>query len=83
MNPLEHMAAWQSAFATPASNTFVLSLLFLFALLLARALVKKITRGFQSLRVMIQPALHALSPHIPRYVLQEAFSNGIIHSKVF
>lgn len=84
MNPLEHIAAWQSMFtAIPVEKVFILSLLLLFALLLARSLIKKITWDVEILRNFAPPLWQTRNPFIPRYALQEAFSNGIIHSKVF
>ncbi len=83
MNLLEHVAAWQSMFTTiiPAEKTFALMLLFLFALLSARALVAKIKWTFGPPQNHILQRTRSL--FVPHYALQEAFSNGIIHPKVF
>lgn len=84
MNPLEHIAAWQSAFtAIPLGKTLVLSLLLLLALLLIRTFLGKLSWDLKILSYFVQLLSRGRNPFVPRYVLQEAFSNGIIHSKVF
>lgn len=83
MNPLEHIAAWQSMFTiVPAEKTFAFLLLFLFALLAVRALRTKIRWTFDLLQSYTSPQ-RTSNVFVPRYALQEAFSDGIINPKVF
>jgi len=84
MSPLGHVATWQSMFvAIPTGKLFVLSAPLLLGLLfLARLLVKKVTWNVETLH-SFAPLLRTRVLFIPRYALQEAFSNGIIHSRAF
>ncbi|PJE64539.1 MAG: hypothetical protein COU90_01725 [Candidatus Ryanbacteria bacterium CG10_big_fil_rev_8_21_14_0_10_43_42] len=84
MNPFEHIATWQSMFtAIPSQSDFVL---LLFALL---ALSAFFIRSYQSMAppqalVLLQPVFAYYKRRMPiMHSLQEAFSNGILHPKIF
>lgn len=83
MNPLEHLAAWQSAFTTilPDQSLASLLLLLLLSFLLLRIGRQKFARNkdspIQLFRIRFRERLFFPSP------LQEAFSNGILNPKVF
>ncbi|MBI4088355.1 hypothetical protein HY418_03175 [Candidatus Kaiserbacteria bacterium] len=83
MNPLEHLAAWQSAFTTTIpgkslASLLLLSLLPFLALQIGRHnFAKDKDSPVQIFRVRYRERLFFPSP------LQEAFSNGILNSKVF
>lgn len=81
MNPLEHIAAWQSRFATlTVKESLTMMLLALLAL--------AIPALWQRLRVPIVQRTNALrfresaAPITSNY-LADALSNGILHPKVF
>ena len=81
MNPLEHVAAWQSMFtALPVSTGLIAVLLFaLLALVFIRIAWSVHT---------VEPALlynHRFRnrPPISRHSLQEAFAKGILNTKAF
>ncbi len=81
MNPLEHIAAWQSMFtSTLAQNGSMFILLFLAALALVwtRSLWPPPEKALGStFRI-----LHR-EEHLPPSLLQELFSSGILNPKVF
>lgn len=83
MNPLEHIAAWQSMFtSTPSQNGSMLVLLFLAALALALVWTRSLwpppekTSGL-GFRFVCR------EEHLPPPLLQELFSNGILNPKLF
>ena len=83
MNPLEHIAAWQNLFIfTPNQNNILTLLLLLLA------------ATFWFLRMFVRYAISSLNIFPPgrhyarasasfRTPLQELFSNGILHPKIF
>jgi hypothetical protein len=83
MNPLEHIAAWQSAFTTTVQNERDIALLLLGLVLLftvgfwRELFAKRGLRTLQRLRFNLRQQFEILDP------LQEAFSNGILNPKVF
>ncbi len=81
MNPLEHVAAWQSMFTALPVGTGLMTVL-LFALL---ALV--FIRIAWSVHTVDSAILYnhrfRYRPHIARHALQEAFSKGILNPKTF
>ena len=84
MNPLEHIAAWQSMFATTfqQNGSDLLTLL-----LVALALALVWTRSFwPRSKQYLQPAF-SIPQHrkerLPLPLLQELFSNGILNPKLF
>lgn len=84
MNPLEHIAAWQSMFATTLQqNGTDLLALFLAALALAlvwtRQLWGRPKRNLQPTFSVTQRSKETL----PLPLLQELFSNGILNPKIF
>jgi hypothetical protein len=83
MNPLEHIAAWQSMFTTTfQQNSSTLILLLLAAL--ALALVWTRTRWPSPAR-SLQPIFSIIrrENYLPPPLLQELFSSGILNPKVF
>src|SRR3989338_9044020 len=83
MNPLEHIATWQSAFTTTAPGKGVVSLL---VLLFASLLVLQTWKHILSRRR--DPPIQAFRVRYKVYFpltssLQEAFSNGILNPKIF
>lgn len=85
MNLLEHIDAWQNLFAAiPSTNDILLllvSLLALGALYVAR-------KNFSPPKVLISRTQQAFLLYCRRrtpmiHMLQEAFSNGILHPKLF
>ena len=84
MNPLEHIATWQSMFtAVPSQNDALLLLASLFALALVAFLLTH--RSIAPPKAPpLQLAFAYYKQHIPiPNPLQEAFSNGILHPKIF
>lgn len=81
MSPLGHIDAWQNMFtALPfksALTLFTLLLLAIFAALLFRDLLDNQRPRLVYARRFRNPT------HIVRNELQEAFSNGILHPKIF
>lgn len=83
MNVLEHIAAWQSAFAATFENARNIGLLVLaFALLLTfgwrrKLVVDRNPPPLRRERHELQKQIGIFNP------LREAFSSGIIHPKVF
>jgi hypothetical protein len=81
MNPLEHLAAWQSAFTTILPGQSVVFLLLLLSFLLLRFGRQSFARNKDSpihlFYIRYRERLFFLNP------LQEAFSNGILNPKVF
>lgn len=81
MNPLEHIAAWQSAFATTFSGESFIFLLLLVSFLALRILKQIFSTDKDSLiqpfRVRYRARFFCPDP------LQEAFSNGILNPKIF
>ncbi len=83
MNPLEHIAAWQSMFtSTFQQNGSTLILLMLAAL--ALALVWTRSRWPTAQRAL-RPLFHIArrETYLPPPLLQELFSNGILNPKIF
>jgi hypothetical protein len=80
MNPLEHMAAWQSIFTATADESALTLILFLiFAMIIFVYEIKK--RLYPQSRA---PLRHRQLAFVySRSPLQEAFSNGILNPKVF
>ncbi len=84
MNPLQHIAAWQSMFTTASpQKTPILALLFLLMFAGARALIGKIKWALEPPLILSWIQIRLANTFVPRYALQEAFSNGVIHPKVF
>ena len=85
MNPLEHIASWQSMFtAIPSQNDFVLLLLALLALALGAFFIRSYHSTAPPEILVLQPAFAYYKRRIPIvHPLQEAFSNGILHPKIF
>lgn len=85
MNPLEHVAIWQGMFTATANQNDIFAILLI---LLSLALTALFIRSHGS---HATPKLLTLVPsfaYYKRYVpigspLQEAFSNGILHPKIF
>lgn len=83
MSPFTHMAKWQGLFSalpeTEGASFLALVLLGLSVILLwVRA------RGSGSACAVLSYALRSRIIHVPvRSYLQEAFSNGILHPKIF
>lgn len=83
MNPFEHIAVWQNMFAASIPGKTA----FLFALALVIALVASLVRNFeradQAVLLFVRPHRSISQKSIARNSLQEAFSGGILHSKIF
>ena len=84
MDPLEHLTAWQNIFAAIPSQLglFVALLLLIISVIVVRRI---------QIPDIPTPFLHSISSQVlysKTYIpivspLQEAFSNGILHSKIF
>lgn len=83
MNPLEHILAWQGMFAfTPNQNNILAALLLLLAI--ALGILRTRQRHVVSLYKIFTPKRRYGQSHsLWRTSLQEAFSNGILHPKIF
>lgn len=86
MSPLEHMAAWQSMFVSTLTKIFKTHQLLL--------LVAAIFAAFLTMRLLFETALDLLASRQRLYLkysyayayvppLQEAFSQGILHPKIY
>lgn len=84
MNPLEHIATWQNMFtAVPNQNDILLLLASLLALALG-ALFTAYRSTAPPVTAVLQPQFLYYKRRIPIiHLLQEAFSNGILHPKLF
>jgi len=84
MNPLEHLAAWQNMFTIPPQkNILVFLILFLVAFLaalLSRNFWRTRAKESVSTKSLYYKRTNAASIRNP---LQEAFSDGILHPKIF
>jgi len=84
MNPLEHIATWQNMFTAVPSQNDILPLL---ASLLALALGALCITRYRTAPPKVlasQPSFAYYKRYIPIVSpLQEAFSNGILHQKLF
>lgn len=83
MTPLQHMVAAQSLFNVLPQQNDILSLLMIFlaAMIIAALLFRKKSTPVQSLQTR---RFVVRSEYVPfPLALQEAFSNGIVHSKAF
>ena len=85
MNPLQHIATWQNMFAAVPSQGSILTLLLALLALALGALLLYSYRGAAPPRVLVfQPSFAYYKRYIPfTDPLQEAFSNGILHPKIF
>ena len=85
MNPLEHVAAWQSMFTAIPNLSDVLTLLFLLTLALgATLLIHANWSTAPSQTSLSQPSFAYYKRYIPIVSsLQEELSNGILHPKFF
>lgn len=86
MDPLEHIATWQSMFtAVPSQNDTLLLLTSLLALALgALFLTRRSAAPPKTAPASQQKLFLYYKRHIPvANPLQEAFSNGILHPKIF
>lgn len=84
MDPLEHIASWQNMFTVlPSQGDPVLLLLALLALALGALFI----RSYNSTppqALVLQPAFAYYKRYVPIVSpLQEAFSSGILHPKIF
>lgn len=81
MTPLQHIAAAQTMFNTlPQQNNILLLLLMLLASIITAAVL---SRSFLSPPKTVLPRFVPRQEYVSFSPLQEAFSNGILHSKVF
>jgi len=85
MSPIEHISAWQNMFtAIPGGINYLVVFLILFTLIISRlALLGRIRQLIVSL-----PSLPLLILYRKRYFpipsyIQEAFSSGILHPKLY
>ena len=84
MNPLEHIATWQNMFtAVPSQNDILLLLASLLALALGALFITH--RSTAPPKTLVSQISFV---YYKRYIpvsdpLQEAFSNGILHPKIF
>ena len=85
MNLLEHIASWQSMFtAMPSQSDVVLLLLALLALALGTLFIRSHNSTAPPQALVLQLAFAYYKRRIPIvHPLQEAFSNGILHPKIF
>src|SRR3989344_381758 len=83
MNPLEHIAAWQSMFAAIPNQSDILTVLFLLALALGATLLVRANWSMAPPKILVsQPSFTYYKRYIPiMSPLQEAFSDGILHPK--
>jgi len=87
MNPLEHIAAWQNMFtAVPSQNDVLLLLASLLALAIGALFIAH--RSTAPPEVSVSSSQYAFFTYYKRHIpitspLQEAFSNGILHPKIF
>lgn len=81
MSPFEHISAWQNMFTTTAPNGIAALLLLLAFVAVAWFETNFGIRLYQEIRGLLRYCDRTY--YLPtRHFLQEAFSNGIIHSKV-
>lgn len=83
MNPLEHAFALQNMFATiPFAGIFAFFISLLLTLV-GIPLLRNFWRSISASPRSISAPPPIAYAYIPRHTLQEAFSNGILHSKAF
>lgn len=85
MNPLEHIASWQSMFtAVPSQGDVILLLLALLALALGALFIHPHRSASPPQATVLQTPFLYYKRRIPIvHPLQEALSNGILHPKIF
>lgn len=80
--PTDHISYWSNILSVIPSDFAALAL----ALVAACACVWLVSRGLWNPLKLLQTVAKATSPppiYIPRHALQEAFSNGILHPKLY
>lgn len=85
MNPLEHIASWQSMFtAVPSQSDVVLLLLALLALALSAISIRSYQSTSPPQAIVLQTLFLYYKRHIPIvHPLQEALRRGVLHPKIF
>ncbi len=85
MNPLEHFAAWQSMFTAMLNKSGILTNLFLLLILTLGAMLIRANVSAAPPKIAEDQSLFSYyKRRIPiAGSLQEAFSNGILHPKLF
>ena len=83
MNPLEHMAAWQNMFAAVPSKTAATLATLLLLALSAIVFFKDIWNVKKLELVAVFSQRFREKKFVVRNPLQEAFSSGILHPKIF
>lgn len=84
MNPLEHIAAWQSMFVTTLQqNGSDLLALFLAALALALVWTRLLRPKFLPEPALAFSVIRSRELALPSSLFQELFSNGILNPKLF
>lgn len=83
MNPFEHIAMWQSTFAASFSKE-IFSLLMLTLLIVLFIFTSQgLERSRKTPPLLVRVWHHIYRVFIAKDPLQEAFSNGILHPKIF
>jgi len=84
MNPLEHLAAWQNMFTVPPQKIFFVFLTLLLLAFLAALLLRNFWRTREKESLSTEAVYYERTNAAPiRNPLQEAFSDGILHPKIF
>lgn len=85
MNPLEHISTWQNMFTAVPSQSDIFLLLAVLLALVSSVVFLHSYRNMAPQRVLaLQPSLTYYKRHVPIVSsLQEAFSSGILHPKLF
>ena len=84
MNPLEHIAMWQSMFTTTLQqNGFDLLVLLLAAFTLALVWTRLLRPQLQPEKVLTFSTIRSRGVSLPSPLFQELFSSGILNPKLF
>lgn len=84
MNPVQHIAAWQNMFTNVLQNSpvFILSALLLFSIAIAWLWTYLLQSSLDS-RSKSKTVRLREEYQLPTPILQELFSSGILHPKIF
>lgn len=81
MNPLQHVAAWQSMFTALPSSSDLMALLLL--VLLAIVFIRVVRTVHTVEAALLYNQRFKYRSHVAHHVLQEAFAKGVLNTKTF
>lgn len=83
LNPIEHIKEWQDMFTSLSAREFILIFVISILLVIFKKLTLRSQRGLFDSISFFSHNRHVLLRSIPNSTLHEAYSNGVLNSKVF